>query len=114
MLVFNTCFRQNSLGSSLETMRREIARPPFASTTSTTGSTLVVLVVAVPPGARLVEARFVTSLGGTVEPLVHAPEAIQSARIGGIGVIDDAVLENEPAHARPLARVRGHVGSGHG
>ena len=29
-------------------------------------------------------------------------------------MVDDAVLEHERAHARPLARVRGHVGSGHG
>jgi hypothetical protein len=28
-----------------------------------------------------------------VEPLVHAPEAVQSVRIGGIGVGDDAELE---------------------
>src|SRR5438309_9373263 len=73
------------------------------------GSALVVLVVAAPPDARLV-----APLGGAVEPLVHPPEAVQSARIGGIGVIDDAVLEHERAHARPLARVRGRVGSGHG
>src|SRR5436309_272454 len=72
-------------------------------------SALVVLVVAAPPDARLV-----APLGGAVEPLVHGPEAVQSARIGGIGVVDDAVLERERAHARPLARVRGHVGSGHG
>src|SRR5206468_35870 len=72
-------------------------------------SAFVVLVVAPPPDARLV-----APLGGAVEPLVHAPEAVQSARIGGIGVVDDAVLEHERAHARPLARVRGHVGSGHG
>src|SRR2546428_7513909 len=69
----------------------------------------IVLVVAAPPDARLV-----APLGGAVEPLVHAPEAVQSARIGGIGVVDNAVLEHERAHARPLARVRGHVGSGHG
>ena len=50
----------------------------------------------------------------TVDPLVHAPEAVQSTRIRGVGVVDDAVLERERAHARPLARVRGHVGSGHG
>src|SRR5206468_3048532 len=73
------------------------------------GSALVVLVVAVPPDARLV-----APLGGAVEPLVHAPEAVQSARIGGIGVVDDAVLERERAQARPVARVRGDVGSGHG
>src|SRR5437899_433624 len=73
------------------------------------GSALVVLVVVAPPDARLV-----APLGGAVEPLVHAPEAVQSARIGGIGVVDDAVLEYERAHARPLARVRGRVGSSHG
>src|SRR5438876_6190491 len=59
-------------------------------------------------------ARFVAPLRRSVEPLVHAPEAVQSARVGGIGVIDDAVLERERAHARPLARVGGHVGASHG
>src|SRR6059036_1353058 len=29
-------------------------------------------------------------------------------------LVDDAALERERAQARPLARVRGHVGSGHG
>jgi hypothetical protein len=29
-------------------------------------------------------------------------------------VVDDAVLEHERAQARPIARVRGWVGSGHG
>src|SRR5882757_7862849 len=77
------------------------ARPAF--------SALVVLVMAAPPDARLV-----APLGGAVEPLVRAPEAVQSARIGGIGVVDDAVLEHERAHARPLARVGCHVGAGHG
>src|SRR5215207_9183805 len=72
-------------------------------------SALAVLVVAAEP-----ETGLVASLGGAVEPLVHAPEAVQSARIGGIGVVEDAVLEHERAHARSLARVRGRVGSGHG
>src|SRR4051812_21752427 len=72
-------------------------------------SPLVVFVVAAPP-----EARLVAPPGGAVEPLVHAPEDVQSARIGGIGVVDHAVLERERAHARPLTRIRGHVGSGHG
>src|SRR5438477_11745311 len=72
-------------------------------------SALVVLVVAAPPDARLV-----APLGGAVEPLVHAPEAVHAARIGGIGVVDDAVLERERAQTRSLARVRRHVGSGHG
>src|SRR5207247_8241854 len=75
---------------------------------NTTSSALLVLVVAAPPDARLV-----APLGSAVEPLVHAPEAVQSARIGGIGVINDTALEHERAHARPLARVRGYVGSGH-
>src|SRR3984893_5226356 len=69
----------------------------------------VVLVVAAPPDARLV-----APLGGAVETLVHAPQAAQYPRVGGIGVIDAAVLERERAHARPLARVRGHVRSAHG
>src|SRR6202042_3684351 len=72
-------------------------------------SALLVLVVTAPPVACLVAPP-----GGAVEPLVRSPEAVQSARIGGIGVVDDAVLEQERAHARPLARVRGHVSSGHG
>src|SRR5688572_11944898 len=71
-------------------------------------SALVVLVVAAPPDARLV-----APLGSAVQPLVHAPEAVHSARIGGIGVVDDAVLERERAHAGPLARVGRRVGSGH-
>ena len=41
---------------------------------------------------------------GAVEPLVHTPEAVQSARISGIGVVDDAIFEHERAHARPVAR----------
>src|SRR5438046_1288136 len=92
-----------------EAMRREISRSTFAPRQPRRRSVLVVLVVAAPPDARLV-----TPFGGAVEPLVHAPEAVQSARIGGIGVVDDTVLEHERAHARPLARVRGRVGSGHG
>src|SRR2546427_3713289 len=77
--------------------------------TSASRSALVVLVVAAPP-----EARLVAPLGGAVEPLVHAPEAVHPARIGGIGVIDHTVLERERAHPRPLACVRGRIGSGRG
>src|SRR3981189_3243256 len=49
--------------------------------------------------------------GGAVEPLVHAPEAVHSARIGRIAVVDNAVLDHEGAQARPAARVRGRAGS---
>src|SRR2546425_6096622 len=100
----NACWEARS-----EAMRREISSPAVARRQPRLRSALVVLVMAAEPGARLV-----APLGCAVEPLVHAPEAVHSARIGGIGVVDDAVLECERAHPRPLARVRGHVGSGHG
>src|SRR4051812_7068631 len=67
----------------------------------------LVLVVTAPP-----EAGLVASARCTVEPLIHAPERIHAARIGGVGVVDDAVFEHEGAHARSLAGVGGHVGSG--
>src|SRR6185295_6834297 len=70
---------------------------------------LVVLVVTAPPDARLV-----ASPGSTVQPLVRAPEGVQSARKGGVGVVDDTVLEREGTHARPVSRVRGRVGAGRG
>src|ERR1700730_6696454 len=74
---------QGVSGSSLGTMRREIARPAVAPRHPRRGSALVVLVVAAPPVACLV-----APLGGTVEPLVRSPEAVQPARIGGITVVD--------------------------
>src|ERR671921_1253394 len=75
----------------------------------TTRSALIVAVVMLPPHALLV-----APLGCAVEPLVHAPQAVHAARVGGIRVVHDAVLERERAHARPLARVRGHVRPGLG
>src|SRR5262249_41888847 len=92
-----------------ETMGREISRPPVAPTNARRGSALVVLVVAAPPKTGLV-----APIWGAVEPLVHAPEAVKPARIRRVGVVYNAILERERAHARPLARVRGRVGSGHG
>src|SRR5262249_47053129 len=71
-------------------------------------SALVVLVMTPPP-----DARFVAALGRAIEPLIHAPQAVQSARIGGIGVEDNAVLDHERAHARPFADVSRRVGAGH-
>src|SRR5882672_29234 len=72
-----------------EDMRREISPSAQAATRRQPRprSALVVLVMVAPPDARLV-----APLGCAVEPLIHAPEAIQSARIGGIGVIENAVL----------------------
>src|SRR5882724_3023671 len=87
---------------------RDISISRLLQRHSRRSSALVVFVVAAPP-----EAGVVAALGRAVEPLIHAPEAVQAARIGGIGVVDDAVLEHERAHARPLAHVGGDVGSGH-
>src|SRR2546429_4732367 len=69
----------------------------------------LVLVVAFPPDAGLV-----APFGCAVEPLVHSPKAVQSTRIGRVSVVDNAVLERERAHARPLAYVGVHVGAAHG
>ena len=40
-----------------------------------------------------------------VEPLVHSPEHVEAARVGGVGVVDDAIRERERTHARCLASV---------
>src|SRR5215471_9349369 len=59
-------------------------------------------------------AVFVAPFRSTVEPLIHAPEPVQSAGIGRIGMVDDAVLQNESAEARPLAHISFRLGSGDG
>jgi hypothetical protein len=56
----------------------------------------------------------ISSVTCTVCGRVHAPEPVQSAGIGGIGMIDDAVLENEGAEARPLAHICCRLGSSPG
>src|SRR5262249_20662530 len=80
--------------------------PRNARRESTTRLAWFVPVVGLPPPARLV-----ATLRWAVEPLIHAPQAVQAARIGRVGVVHDAVLQRERAHARTLARVRGRVGS---
>src|ERR1700750_2189080 len=70
---------------------------------------LLVALVVTPP-----DALFIASLRGAVEPLVHAPEPIQSAGIGRIGMIDDAGFEDESAEARPLAHIGNWLGAGPG
>src|ERR1700733_4941691 len=62
------------------------------------GGESAVLVVAPPPDALLV-----ATLGRAVEPLIGAPESVEPARIGGIGVVNDAVFHCESAHARTIA-----------
>src|SRR5262249_55865323 len=72
-------------------------------------SARAVLVVPAPPWP----GPFVASLRRAVEPLIHAPQAVHAARIRGIRVIDDAVVEHERADTGPLPRVRRRVGSAH-
>src|SRR5215472_2576561 len=73
---------------------------------------VVVLVVAAEEVKRIVgAARLVSPSRRPVQPLVHAPQAVQAARIGRVGVVDDSVLERERAHARALAGVGRPVGA---
>src|ERR1700722_2292006 len=78
----------------------------YRETPSLTGAAAVVLVMATPP-----MASFVAPLGSAVEPLPHAPQSIQPARIRRIRVVDDAILQNEGTHPRPLAQERGPIDS---
>src|SRR4051794_41054137 len=74
-----------------------------------TSSAPSVLVMALPP-----DAVFVAPERRAIQPLVHAPQAIESARVGGIGVIHHAVAQHEGAHAGAIAdvsrRIRAAVG----
>src|SRR5229473_358902 len=69
-------------------------------------SLAVVLVVAAPPEAGLVATEW-----RAVEPLVHAPEAVHPAFVRRVGVVYDAILERERAHAGPFSPVRREVRS---
>src|SRR6266516_5811632 len=93
-------------GSDRLLRRRGVLKPPSATATVTSRSRLV-LVAAPPPHRGLV-----APLGRTVQPLVHAPEPVEAARVGRVGVVDDAVLEGARAHPRPLACERRGVGAG--
>src|SRR6266511_1786795 len=82
---------------------------------STVSLAFVLVVAAVPDAgaqvARTYEQALVAPAWRAVEPLVHAPEGVQPARVRRVGVVDDAVLECEGAHARQLAGVRRDVRS---
>jgi hypothetical protein len=54
----------------------------------------LVLVMAAEPDAGLVAPAW-----RAVEPLIHAPEGVQPARVRRVGVVYDAILERERAHA---------------
>ncbi len=63
-----------------------------------------IFVMTLPPGRAFAAAK-----RRAVEPLIHAPQCIQSARIGGIGLIDRAVLHRKSAHARPVPHIGGRI-----
>src|ERR1700733_5214722 len=63
----------------------------------------------VPPDAGLV-----APIRSEVEPVVNAEEWIHAAGVGGIGVIDGAVIECERAHAGSVAVISGHVNTARG
>src|SRR3954463_1703964 len=65
--------------------------------------------MAAPPDAVV----FVAAFRCAVEPLIHAPENVDAAGVGRIGVVNDTVLDHKGAHARALAHICGGVGSGH-
>jgi hypothetical protein len=52
------------------------------------------------------DAGLVTPARRAVEPLVHAPEAVQPAGVRRVGVVHDAILEHERAHAGRFSSVR--------
>src|SRR3569832_1518437 len=68
-----------------------------------------VLVVTAPPDAPLVAPQ-----RGAIQPLVHAPQAVQTTRVRRVGVVHGAAVAHEGAHPGPLADARGHVGPDHG
>ena len=71
-------------------------------------SFLVVLVLPAPPGPILV-----ASLGSTVKPLEHPPEAVNATGIAGVCVVADAVFQGKRANARPFPEVCARVGPAH-
>src|SRR5690242_13154220 len=70
---------------------------------------VLVLVMTTPPRAT----RFVAAQRRAIQPLVHAPQSIQSARVGRVGVEDDVVFQHEGAHAGSFPDIRERIGSTH-
>src|SRR4051794_36966458 len=69
-------------------------------------SALAVFVAAAPPHALLVAA-----LRRAIEPLIGAPQTVEAAGVGRIGVVDDTILQDEGAHARPIAHEGRAIGA---
>src|SRR5262249_51746630 len=81
-----------------ETMRGEIFRPRWRRPHSRPSSALVVLVVAAPPRLGEIEPVLVPAPRGEVEELVGPHQGLDATGVGGVGVVDSAVLEREDAH----------------
>jgi len=45
---------------------------------------------------------------------VHPSEHVEASRVGGVGVVDDAVEGRERTHVQCLASVGGDICAGHG
>src|SRR6185312_14070876 len=58
-------------------------------------------------------AGLVSAPGRAIEPGIDAPDAVDAAGIGGIGVVDDVVFADEGAHARPVALIGRQIGAAH-
>src|SRR4051794_14555498 len=69
-------------------------------------SVCMILIVTSPP-----EPGLVAPFRCTVKPLVRTPENVHPARIGGVCVINDAVLDREGAHSGRFSRVCCPVGA---
>src|SRR5438093_3169639 len=67
-------------------------------------NSVAVLVMTAPPYAGLVAPQ-----RRSVEPLIHAPEPVEPARIRRVRVVDGAVLEDERAHPGRFAQERRDV-----
>src|SRR5918993_1679711 len=61
-------------------------------------SALVVLVVAAPPRLGELEPVLVPAPRGEVEELVGPHQGLDATGVGGVGMVDSAVLEREDAH----------------
>src|SRR5216684_8331965 len=111
-----------SSSQSGSTIRLEVPRPnPYQGPTASRGSVrraqfpiatspppanfesvapAVVLVVAAPPQAGLVATE-----RRAVEPWIHAPEGVYPSLVCRVGLVDQAILQRERAHAGPLSPV---------
>src|SRR5262249_5372446 len=101
--------RQRRASSYRASPSSSVSQPGMSAMSGLTRAwkSVVVLVIAPEP-----VSAFVSTFRRTVEPLVHPPETVEAARIAGVRVVDDAVLERERAHAGPFAHEGRDVDAG--